>query len=91
MNEVSYPNKRSFMMDDVEWTAHIAGESAAGTGAGSAHAYLVAVQFTRQGDAYPSREALLPRGRFEHLYDDELRELLKSARPLPPLGLPNDG
>ena len=89
MSDVPNPRDRSFVLDDVEWTAHIAGESAAGAGAGSAHAYLVAVQFTRKGDPYPSREALLPRGRFQHLFDDELRDLLRAARPIPPPGLPD--
>ncbi len=35
------------------------------------------------GRGAPSREALLPQGRFEMLYDEELAQLFRTARRLP--------
>jgi hypothetical protein len=80
--------ERSFTLEGREWVARIAGEGVGGTGARGG-AYLVAVQFHPAGDGAEGdredspREALLPRGRFELLYEEELRELFRTARPLP--------
>ncbi|HEY8470381.1 MAG TPA: hypothetical protein VIL18_12095 [Longimicrobiales bacterium] len=68
-------------MGDEWWVARPAGESAVGHGAG-ARAYLVAVRFYREGDDTPVSEILLPRGRLEGLYPEELEELLHRATPL---------
>jgi hypothetical protein len=79
---------RRFTVDGEEWIARIAGEGAVGTGSGPA-AFLVAVRFYPAAHPEtPAREILIPRGRFDSLYDDELRVLFHSARPLPP---PNAG
>jgi hypothetical protein len=72
------PTERRFTVNGAEWRASIAGESAYGTGAHSA-AYLVAIRFQGPDDENPSREALLPRGRLEMLYDEEFAELLERA------------
>jgi len=79
---------RRFTVDGQEWIARIVGEGAVGTGSGPA-AFLVAVRFyPADQPETPAREILIPRGRFDSLYDDELRVLFHSARPLPP---PNGG
>lgn len=59
----------------------------AGKGAWGSGAYglgmVVAVHFARaEAPDKPVREALLPRGRFVGLFDEELRALLASATPI---------
>jgi hypothetical protein len=91
--------ERAFTVDGRDWVARIAGEGVGGTGARGG-AYLVAIRFypahasARSGDEEVAREqgrrgaavreALLPRGRFRLLYDEELVELFRSAKPIPP-------
>ncbi|HEX7117555.1 MAG TPA: hypothetical protein VF212_02125 [Longimicrobiales bacterium] len=76
------PPGRTFTADGQTWIARIAGEAIVGTGA-FASAALLAVRFHRADEPdRPLREALIPRGRFELLYDDELAALLRTARPL---------
>lgn len=76
------PPERSFTDDGVEWIARIAGEAVVGTGAMTTGA-IVAVHFHRADDPErPVRHALLPRGRFEGLGEDELIALFRSARTL---------
>lgn len=70
---------RTFEMDGIRWIAHVSGKSAAGTGPYGL-AMLVAVHFSHAEEpARPRFEALLPRGRFAHLHDDELRALLRRS------------
>ncbi|HEX6940442.1 MAG TPA: hypothetical protein VF158_13590 [Longimicrobiales bacterium] len=77
---------RSFAADGHDWIAKVAGEGVAGTGAFAAAA-LVAIRFHAADDpARPRREAIIPRGLFERLHDDELVALLRTARPLDPDG-----
>lgn len=74
---------REFDVDGARWIARVAGEAVGGTGR-QARAYLVSVLFApaEEPDA-PRREALLPRGRLEDLYPEELVSLFRRARPLP--------
>jgi hypothetical protein len=75
--------EREFTVDGEEWLARIVGEGAGGTGPGAV-AYLVAIRFYPAGKpGEAAREALLPRGRFEMLYEEELIELFRTARPIP--------
>ncbi len=74
---------RRFAADDHAWIARLAGEGLGGTGAIGPARFAV-VQFFREGERAPRFSALLPAGRFQHLYDSELLELLRAARPLPP-------
>lgn len=74
-------HERNLMVDGKEWSARVVGEVVGGTGARGS-AYLAVVQFHPAGGDAP-REALIPRGRFEYLYDEELIELFRAARPLP--------
>jgi len=69
---------RTFTAGDVCWTARIAGEGNAGTGE-CAHGVLVVVLFHRENEERATRFAYLPRGRLEHLYEDELRRLFEEA------------
>jgi hypothetical protein len=79
------------MVDGKEWSARVVGEVVGGTGARGS-AYLAVVQFypaggdAGEGRGATPREALIPRGRFEYLYDEELIELFRAARPLPRQG-----
>jgi hypothetical protein len=72
---------RSFRVGEEAWVARVAGTGLGGTGH-LASARMVIVRFFRAGDERPASEALLPAGRFDHLFDDELARLLASARPL---------
>ena len=70
---------RTFACDGIEWLAWPSGASAYGTGT-CGPAALEAVHFARADTPdIPVYEALLPRGRFFGLYDDELIMLLRSA------------
>jgi len=81
IDEPAAEDERRFEAGGEVWIARKAGESAIGHGAG-ARAYIVAVRFFRAGDETPVSEVLIPRGRFETLYDEELVELLHRATPL---------
>jgi hypothetical protein len=52
-----------------------------GHGAG-ARAYLVAIRFYREGADTAVSEVLVPRGRLDTLYPEELEELWRRATPL---------
>jgi hypothetical protein len=73
---------RRFTTADGEWLAWLSGAGAVGTGAwGLGH--IEAVHFARSAEpARPLREALLPRGRFDGLFDAELEKLLAAAVPI---------
>lgn len=80
----SAPPARRFTVDGVEWIARIAGEAVAGKGALATGA-IVAVRFHRADDPMkPLREAILPRGHYEFLHDDELAALFRFARQVEP-------
>jgi hypothetical protein len=69
---------RVFTVGTVRWTARIAGEGNAGTGE-FALGVLVVILFHREDEERATRFAYLPRGRLEHLYEDELRRLFEEA------------
>lgn len=75
---------RTFEAESVRWIARVAGESAFGGNAGFAR--IVAVHFFREDDEpdLPRFEALLPVGRLEALYEEELVELLERAVEIDP-------
>ncbi|HEX7089022.1 MAG TPA: hypothetical protein VF192_02730 [Longimicrobiales bacterium] len=73
--------ERRFQAGGEWWIARPAGESAVGHGAG-ARAYLVAIRFYREGDDTAVSEVLVPRGRLDTLYPEELEELWRRATPL---------
>jgi hypothetical protein len=75
--------ERAFEQRGVRWIARAAGGGAGGTG-GLGLAHFVAVHFFRDGADRPAFEALLARGRFEHLHPEELAALLAAATPIPP-------
>lgn len=76
------PLGREFTVDGEVWLARLAGEGVGGTGTGAV-AFLVAVRFySAAAPEQAVREVLIPRGRFEMLYDEELVELFRTARPL---------
>ncbi len=77
--------ERSFAAGDERWLARVAGDGRGGTGVIGTARFAV-VHFVREGERFPRFSALLPAGRFGHLYDSELVELLRAARPLPPPG-----
>jgi hypothetical protein len=70
---------RRFTAGAGEWLAWVSGKAAGGTG-GYGLAMMVSVHFARaEAPDAPLFEALLPRGRFGVLYDEELRVLLAHA------------
>lgn len=74
--------RRSFELDGTEWIAWVAGKGAWGSGAYGL-GMVVAVHFApATAPDLPEREALLARGRFAGLYDEELRELFEKATPI---------
>lgn len=75
---------RRFRVDDQEWLARPEGEGWGGNGhVGLAR--LTVVRFYHPAEPETARrEALLPVGRLEDLYDEELRTLLERARPVEP-------
>lgn len=74
--------ERQFEHGGQQWVAWISGKSACGTGSYGL-GLLEAVHFAAAGDPEkPLREALLARGRFDTLFDPELRRLLDGATPI---------
>jgi hypothetical protein len=73
---------RRFTAADGEWLAWLSGSGAVGTGA-SGLGHVEAVHFALAAEPErPRREALLPRGRFDGLFDAELVALLAAAVPI---------
>ncbi len=74
--------RRAFEGEGGEWVAWVSGKAAWGSGAYGL-GMVVAVHFAK-ADApdQPVREALLARGRFGGLFDEELRALLAGAVPI---------
>jgi hypothetical protein len=73
---------RQFVHENVRWVAWLSGRSAWGTGAYGL-GLVEAVHFGHaDSPTVPLYEALLARGRFECLYDSELIELLRGAKPI---------
>lgn len=71
-----------FEVNGEEWIARLAGDGAYGTGP-VGMARLSAVHFCRADVPHdPLFEALIPAGRFEGLYAEELAELLRGATPI---------
>lgn len=66
------------------WLVRSGGTGVVGTGSRGA-ALLEAVHFYRPGEARPRLEALLARGIWTELFDEELVWLLRGATPVPPL------
>jgi len=77
--------ERTILVDGEEWIARVAGGGVAGAGEAGG-AYFVVVRFERVagegagGRGGEAREALLPRGRFEYLFEEELLALFRSAK-----------
>ncbi|MBX6365373.1 MAG: hypothetical protein IRZ00_16005 [Gemmatimonadetes bacterium] len=76
------PDARAFTHAGRTWIARLAGDAMAGTGR-LGFGLVQVVHFFRDGADRASFEALIPRGRFHGLFDDELRQLLRDARPIP--------
>lgn len=71
-----------FEVAGEQWLARVAGKGAGGTGAYGL-GMLDAIHFCRaDAPETPLREALLERGRFAALFEDELRSLLAGASPI---------
>ena len=74
--------ERQFVHEGNEWIARLGGKGACGTGSYGL-GLLEAVHFFAAAEPErPLREALVPRGRFEMMYDVELTDLLQTARPI---------
>jgi hypothetical protein len=74
--------ERRFTADGAEWLVRRAGKGACGTGAYGLGLVEALHFFESARPEVPRREALLARGRFDSLYDDELRALLAAATPI---------
>lgn len=74
---------RRFSTGGVEWVAWVSGTGATGTGSRGL-GLVEAVHFApaANGDQQQHREALIGRGRFPILFDDELLTLFRTATPL---------
>lgn len=73
---------RRFHHGGEEWQAWVSGGGALGTGA-LGLGPVDAVHFARAAEpGRPLREALLARGRFDGLFDEELAVLLDGATPI---------
>jgi hypothetical protein len=73
---------RQFSDGGRSWIARLSGKSAYGTGSYGL-GLLDAVHFFDAAEpTVPLREALLARGRFDDLFDDELASLLAGATPI---------
>lgn len=71
-----------FEVDGQIWLAKLAGKGAGGTGSYGLGLFD-AVHFARaEAPERPLREALLARGRFAHLFGEELRALFVDSRPI---------
>ena len=78
------PPTRRLDVDGESWIARVVGEGAIGHGR-LARAGLVALRFFRDDDEKRAvRETYLPDALFDTLYDEELVELLRRARPIEP-------
>jgi len=78
------PYQRRFRVDDTEWVAWVSGFGAYGTG-GRGLATLQTLHFARADDPEkPLREVLMPTGRFEDLFDEELQRLFAESREVRP-------
>lgn len=76
------PPARQFEHEGRMWIARLAGKAAFGTGSYGL-GLVEAVHFcTADEPERPLREALIACGGFESLYDTELADLLKTARPI---------
>lgn len=77
------PASRRFATDGVEWVAWVSGTGATGTGARGL-GLVEAVHFApaANGDQRKHREALVARGRFPNLFDEELLTLFRTATPI---------
>jgi hypothetical protein len=74
--------RRGFLADGEEWVAWRSGAGAVGTGAWGL-GRVEAVHFARpDSPGRPLREALIAKGRFDNLFEDELAELLRRATPI---------
>jgi hypothetical protein len=74
---------RWFDSGGAKWGAWLAGEGVAGTGRFARPAIGI-VRFCRAEDPDRAvREAIIVRGRFDQLYESELRALLETATPVP--------
>lgn len=78
------PPTRRLEVDGEPWIARVEGEGTIGHGR-MARAGLVAVRFFREDDDKGTvRETYLPKALFDTLYDEELVELMRRARPIEP-------
>jgi hypothetical protein len=73
---------RSFNVADQVWVAWISGKAAGGTGAYGLGVFDALHFATGDCPQRPIREALIPRGAFTGLFDEELRVLWAAARPI---------
>lgn len=82
-DEPDRPDSRRFSTDAVEWVAWVSGTGATGTGARGL-GLVEAIHFApaANGDQRKHREALIGRGRFPNLFDEELLALFRAATPL---------
>jgi hypothetical protein len=76
-------DQRLLEVSGQQWVVRAGGAGATGTGRWGL-APIEAIHFYRPGEARPRFEALLPRGRWQHLFASELAELLARATPVPP-------
>lgn len=73
---------RAFEIDGRRWIARLAGRGALGTGACGLGLVEAVHFFDAEIPDRPLFEALLAAGRFLHLFDRELAELLAKATPI---------
>ena len=79
-------DSRSFMFDGALWIARVAGKGAGGTGSYGL-GMIDAVHFYSADDPETPRfEALVARGRFEFMYDEELIKLRAQGVAIPARG-----
>ena len=74
--------ERQFDADGRMWIARLSGKGAYGTGSYGLGLLDAVHFFAADAPTVPVREALLARGRFETLFDDELIRLLGAATPI---------
>jgi hypothetical protein len=73
---------REFGHGGRRWIARLSGKGATGTGSYGLGLIDAVHFFDAEQPARPLREALLPHGRFESLFDEELAALLDAATPI---------